>query len=55
MVHFVSCYEQTIKSYDDIEKKIEDEFSNFIWDGMEAEDWLIDGRDRYLTLIIKIN
>ena len=30
IVHFMSCYEQTMKRYDSIEEQIEEEFSNFV-------------------------
>ena len=30
IVHFISCYEQTIKRYDTIESEIQDEFSNYV-------------------------
>ena len=30
IVHFVSCYEQALNRYDEIENKIEEEFSHFV-------------------------
>ena len=30
MVHFVSCYERTLKRYDSLQEQIEEEFSNFV-------------------------